>query len=191
MGTEKRDNDTDRASHYQVTEQGTVAKKRKLDMSRDAEDSIARESTPEDLKITLRGIESPGDDAQMKVNKYIKHILNLWESQPTDTPLVINTKKSLFPMLVKLRKNSLSSEHLTSLMTIMYYIQQRDFLKAEESYMKLSIGNVAWPIGLIGVSIHARAKDSRLEQGQANIMIDEETRKWITGVKRLVTFMGR
>lgn len=56
--------------------------------------------------------------------------------------------------------------------------------------MKLSIGNVAWPIGVTSVGIHARSAHSKIQGGRnaANIMIDERTRLWITSIKRLITF---
>lgn len=144
--------------------------------------------TPPELVITLREIESPDDkELPMRLNRYIKYILKLWEESPSG--LLLDTKKALFPMLVKLRKNTLPVDHLTSLMTIFYHLQRAEYMKANESYMKLSIGNVAWPIGVISISIHARSTQSRLAGGKANIMLDEQTRKWITGVKRLITFM--
>jgi pre-mRNA-splicing factor 18 len=179
-----------------LDEDQSVTRKRKLEASSYDENtgevvsSDSDHDTPKDLIITLEDIQRPTDpDLPMKVNSYIKFVLKLWEDLPSD--LLLDTKKSLFPMLVKLRKNTLPIEHLTSLMTIFYHLQHKEYLKANESYMKLSIGNVAWPIGVISISIHARSTQSKLEGGKANIMIDEETRKWITAVKRLVTFMEK
>lgn len=61
---------------------------------------------------------------------------------------------------------------------------------AIQSYMKLSIGNVAWPIGVTQIGIHERSAHSRIQGGsqRANVMIDEPTRLWITSVKRLISF---
>lgn len=189
MSSGKREKDHDLSVDDQLNqEDDTGAKKRRLSASKDGR-TVADEEVPMDLTITIAEIESPtGSSLAMKVNRYIKHILKLWETAP-ETALLVDTKKALFPLLVKLRKNTLPEEHLTSLMTILYHLQRKEYLRANESYMKLSIGNVAWPIGVIGVSIHARSTQSRLEGGKSNIMIDEQTRKWITGVKRLVTFM--
>lgn len=65
-----------------------------------------------------------------------------------------------------------------------------------ESYMKLSLGNVAWPIGVTQVGIHERkiqrqdARNNTATAGiVANVMTDEQTRLWITNVKRLLTHM--
>lgn len=128
----------------------------------------------------------------MKANRYIKTVIRHWETTSKDnkesSDLLVDTKKSLFPMLVHLRKHNLEESQLTSLLTILYHLQRAQYNKALESYMKLSIGNVAWPIGVVSVSIHARSRDSKLFGGKANIMIDEKTRRWITAMKRLITY---
>lgn len=134
--------------------------------------------------ITLKDIPS----ISMNANRYIKIILSSWELTNKDPKLLLETKKSLFPLLVQLRKHTLDESQLTSLLTILYHLQRSEYTKAEESYMKLSIGNVAWPIGVVSVSIHARSRDSKLFGGKANIMIDEKTRRWITAIKRLITY---
>lgn len=164
------------------------SKKRKIE-------STSTEPTKKVLKptipvITLEDISTLEDipHISMIANGIIKTILQRWEYLGKDPTLLLETKKSLFPLLVKLRKHTLEESQLTSLLTILYHIQQNELNKAEESYMKLSIGNVAWPIGVVSVSIHARSRDSKLFGGQANIMIDEKTRRWITGIKRLITF---
>ncbi|CCH47094.1 Pre-mRNA-splicing factor [Wickerhamomyces ciferrii] len=145
---------------------------------------------PKELIIQLEDLTSkPTTIITMKANKYIKFILNQWSQHPDyDQSLLLDTKKSLFPLCVSLRKNNLDQDQLISLLTILYHLQHGEFMKSTESYMKLSIGNVAWPIGVISVSIHARSRDSKLNNGGANIMIDEKTRKWITSMKRLITF---
>lgn len=147
---------------------------------------------PKDQIIHLEEIneEHISKELCMKVNRYIKTILKKWEAE-SDDPIIIETKKSLFPILVKLRKNLIETNQLISILTIFYYLQRKEYLKSNESYMKLSIGNTAWPIGLINVSIHSRTAQVKMEQSGANIMIDEITRKWITSIKRLITFMEK
>lgn len=148
---------------------------------------------PKGLVIYLNEIGT--DDTQelsMRVNRYIKTILAKWdkivEETTEDVGLIKETKKDLFPILVKLRKDTVEPNQLISILTIFYHFQRKEFLKANESYMNLSIGNTAWPIGVMSVSIHARSSQAKTGQSGANIMIDEVTRKWITGLKRLITF---
>ncbi|KAK6454666.1 Prp18 domain-containing protein [Scheffersomyces xylosifermentans] len=107
----------------------------------------------------------------------------------TNKRLLHETKRDLVKLLYKLRSQKLSDDMLTSLTTIIYHIQNHEFRKANESYMKLSIGNVAWPIGVQNVGIHARSAASKITgvNKAANIMIDDKTRRWITGIKRIIT----
>lgn len=140
-----------------------------------------------------------GDDAKLKelsmqCNLFIHDLLSQWDehSEEYHPELLVETKKSLFPLLVKLRRATLTRDLVISLATVLYHLQQSDQNNlAIESYMKLSIGNVAWPIGVTSVGIHARSAHSRIQgaDGQvANVMLDERTRLWITSIKRLITF---
>lgn len=124
---------------------------------------------------------------------YIKQLVKEWETNSTNknASIIHETKKDFVILLYKLRTDDISDNILISLSTILYYLQQNDFRKANESYMKLSIGNVAWPIGLVGVGIHQRSADLKITNEDkskgANIMIDDSTRRWIVGVKRIIT----
>lgn len=146
---------------------------------------------PSEQLIKVQETELLPDETQMKINRTIKTILKLWESMPDqDQALILDTKKSLFPLCVQLRKSQISSTIQISLLTILLHIQRFEFREATQSYLKLSIGNVAWPIGVVNVSIHSRSNQSRLHgKEEANIMISEEARRWITAIKRMITFM--
>lgn len=126
----------------------------------------------------------------MQCNLYIHELLDQWSKQGYRPELLPETKKSFFPLLVRLRRSTLPRDLITSLATVLYHIQANELHLATESYMKLSIGNVAWPIGVTSVGIHARSAQTRIQgdNGVANIMQDDRTRLWITSVKRLITF---
>ena len=56
-------------------------------------------------------------------------------------------------------------------------------------YLDLSIGRAAWPIGATQVGIHSRAGRDRISSSKvAHVMQDEGARKYITSVKRIMTF---
>ncbi|QLL32216.1 hypothetical protein HG536_0C03850 [Torulaspora globosa] len=150
---------------------------------------VARKIDPRDI----------GDPAKLKrlslqCNLFIHDILSQWDthSEEYNSELLLETKKALFPLLVKLRRATLSDDLVISLASVLYHLQQPNQNNlAIESYMKLSIGNVAWPIGVTSVGIHARSAHSKIQgsDGQvANVMVDEITRLWITSIKRLITF---
>ncbi|KAI5953851.1 hypothetical protein CANMA_004689 [Candida margitis] len=144
-------------------------------------------------------IEAEQNRLQLRIQNrvYLKEIIREWESQSNksieDDLLLKETKKGIVNLLYKLRSDGLPTEALVSLSTIIYYLQSNQFNKANESYMKLSIGNVCWPIGVVNVGIHARSSSSRITGAKnvSNIMINELTRKWIISVKRLINFKER
>lgn len=47
-----------------------------------------------------------------------------------------------------------------------YFMQHRDYVKANDAYMKLAIGNAPWPIGVVGVGIHERSASDRIGANQ-------------------------
>lgn len=126
---------------------------------------------------------------RLQVRKFFMQILRLWEG---DADLLLETKKDAVKLLYKLRRGTLNDDMLTSLSTIVYYVQTENITKANEAYLKLSIGNVAWPIGVRDVGIHARAADAKIagdDKSQlANIMKSEATRRWLISVKRIVNY---
>lgn len=194
--TKKRKLNDDQDEEYNKKQSKEIKKTDKSIESNKETTTIIEETIPhipKELVITLEDLSlSSPQTISMKANKYIKTILHHWEatnsSSSSSSDLLLDTKKSLFPLLVKLRKTTLDKTQLISLLTIFYHLQRYQFNKSLESYIKLSIGNVAWPIGVVSVSIHARSRDSKLFGGEANIMIDEITRRWITGVKRLISY---
>lgn len=150
--------------------------------------------------ITLNSIiEAEQNQRQLRIQirVYLKEIIREWDSQHNksdeDASLLKETKKGIVNLLYKLRSGKIPTEALVSLSTIIYYLQSNQFNKANESYMKLSIGNVCWPIGVVNVGIHARSSSLRItgSKNVSNIMMNELTRKWIISVKRLINFKER
>lgn len=131
----------------------------------------------------------------LQIRKFLKVSLNAWVSGANDQSSLANlqeTKRDLVKLLYKLRSGKLRPNMVITLATIVHDIQLEQFTKANESYMKLSIGNVAWPIGVRDVGIHARSADQKItgdnKETVANIMQNEHTRRWIIAVKRLISW---
>ncbi|ANB11026.1 Prp18p [Sugiyamaella lignohabitans] len=151
---------------------------------------------PQDIKDN-----EPKVYIQMRV--YIKQLLRKWElyleqNQEETKSIYKEASKDIEILLGHLRNKSLSKQIFPSLATLLYYLQTKKFRDANDTYIQLSIGNVAWPIGVIGVAIHERSAQSKItgihntsSEGSvqiAHIMSDDETRRWLTAVKRLITF---
>lgn len=164
----------------------------------DRENSVA-------VQIDLADIAAQNfEKLALQIRRFFKEILQTWtlsrdtqsleslESREPLDPILQETKKDIVKLLYKLRSGKLPGETLVSLSTIVYYIQTESIVKANEAYLKLSIGNVAWPIGVRDVGIHARAADAKIagddKKQLANIMKSEYTRRWLIAVKRIVNY---
>lgn len=159
---------------------------------------------PIQVNITIEDIQNIDDDAKREkvatqCNRYIHQILSQWsrhvKTYQGGESMFADTKKNLFPLLVLLRKNTLPIKLLTTLSSLLYHLQhdtKTDMESSLQLYLKLSIGDVAWPIGVSDVGIHSRSAQQKISRfgnnDVANIMIDETTRLWIISVKRLISF---
>lgn len=105
----------------------------------------------------------------------------------------INDLKPLFRRLEKINKDpeKLPPDLLDPIAEIVYRAQKRQYVKANDGYLQLSIGKAAWPIGVTMVGIHERSAREKLhetDKGKAHIMADEATRKILQSIKRCLTF---
>ena len=62
-------------------------------------------------------------------------------------------------------------------------------MAANDAYLRLSIGNAPWPIGVTMVGIHERKAHEKIAMSSvvAHALSDETQRKWIQALKRLMT----
>lgn len=94
----------------------------------------------------------------------------------------------LKPLFKALRKRDLEPDVLVLLAEIAHRIQTREYLRANDAYLKLSIGNAPWPIGVTMVGIHERSAREKIGSNQANqvahVLNDEVSRKYIQSLKR-------
>jgi pre-mRNA-splicing factor 18 len=87
---------------------------------------------------------------------------------------------------------------------IVHHMQERQYQRANDSYLRLSIGNAPWPIGVTMVgyvfivtttrmrglnncpfSIHERSAREKISADQvAHVLNDEVSRKYIQSLKR-------
>ncbi|KAF9067208.1 Prp18-domain-containing protein [Rhodocollybia butyracea] len=95
----------------------------------------------------------------------------------------------LKPLFKTLRSRSLPPDMLARMAEIVHYMQKRQYQKANDSYLRLSIGNAPWPIGVTMVGIHERSAREKISSDQvAHVLNDEVSRKYIQSLKRLLTF---
>jgi hypothetical protein len=71
---------------------------------------------------------------------------------------------------------------------IVHHMQKRQYQRANDSYLRLSIGNAPWPIGVTMVGIHERSAREKISTDQvAHVLNDEVSRKYIQSLKRYVS----
>lgn len=98
---------------------------------------------------------------------------------------------NLRPLFQKLETRTLEESILEPVVEIVRAAQERRYVDANDGYLRLSIGKAAWPIGVTMVGIHERSAREKLhesDKGQAHIMSDEVTRKFLQSIKRCLSF---
>ncbi|KAL1949790.1 hypothetical protein VTO73DRAFT_8671 [Trametes versicolor] len=95
----------------------------------------------------------------------------------------------LKPLFKLLRARNLPPDVLARIAEIVHYMQKRQYQRANDSYLRLSIGNAPWPIGVTMVGIHERSAREKISADQvAHVLNDEVSRKYIQSLKRILTF---
>jgi pre-mRNA-splicing factor 18 len=94
----------------------------------------------------------------------------------------------LRPLMRKLTTNTLTDDILEALMEIVQFMLDKEYIRANDAYLEMAIGNAPWPIGVTMVGIHARTgREKIFSRNVAHVMNDETQRKYIQGLKRLMT----
>ncbi|KAG0129744.1 hypothetical protein HOY82DRAFT_563706 [Tuber indicum] len=103
---------------------------------------------------------------------------------------MIQAKTYMVPLFRHFKQRDLHEDIYTKVCEIVVEAQARRYVRANDVYLRLSIGNAAWPIGVTMVGIHERSAREKLhEKGlAAHIMSDEVTRKFLQSIKRCLSF---
>jgi len=104
---------------------------------------------------------------------------------------MVQSRENMRPLFKKFEKGDLEDGILEPILEIVQNAQERKYVSANDGYLRLSIGNAAWPIGVTMVGIHERSAREKLhesDKGQAHIMSDEVTRKFLQSIKRCLSF---
>ncbi|KAI8072550.1 Prp18 domain-containing protein [Gongronella butleri] len=149
-------------------------------------------------------IRSNREKLCMQIYVYLTHAMEEWDeaidarpeeerqSGPGKRAAVLQkqTIEHIKPLLRRLKKMTMEPDVLARVAEITRFMQIRQYRDAQDSYLQLSIGNAPWPIGVTMVGIHERSAREKIFSSQvAHVLNDETSRKWIQGVKRLMTFI--
>jgi pre-mRNA-splicing factor 18 len=148
--------------------------------------------------------EDPEDLSEcMTVYRFFKKMLHMWEKDLSNRPdhikrtaqgkMATKTMKQckdyIRPLFKLCKQEEVPSDILPNLVDIVRFCEEREFVRANDAYIKLAIGNAAWPIGVTMVGIHERTGREKINANkQAHVMNNESQRKYLTSVKRLISY---
>lgn len=93
------------------------------------------------------------------------------------------------PLFKQLRNKTVPSDILQCLSTMLSFMSEGEYVRANDLYIQVAIGNAAWPLGVTMVGIHERSGRSKISSNKvAHVLNDETQRKYIQSVKRLMSF---
>ena len=144
-------------------------------------------------------------DPQTMCYRFFKSMLREWAADLAARPgtvkgtakgkVATKTQKQckdyMRPFFKMCKAKNLSRDILPHIVRIVTSCKEGEYVVANDAYILLAIGNAAWPIGVTQVGIHARAGRERIEESQtkqAHVMNDECARKYITAIKRCMTY---
>lgn len=147
--------------------------------------------------------QEDANDIPKKIYNYLKGLLRQWEDDLAQRPDHIkksvagrNESKTLKqckdyirPLFKLCKARRLEPGLQGHLNKIVGFAQQGEFVMAHDAYIDVAIGRAAWPIGVTMVGIHARSGRAKIESANvAHVMNSELQRKYLTSVKRLLTY---
>mmetsp|Transcript_36712 Transcript_36712/g.72041 ORF Transcript_36712/g.72041 Transcript_36712/m.72041 type:complete len:363 (+) Transcript_36712:79-1167(+) len=98
------------------------------------------------------------------------------------------TRQYIKPFFKELKKGQIPQDLKVGVIKIAEFCLEREYVKANEQYMMIAIGNAAWPMGVTSVGIHERAGRSKIYKSNiAHVLNSETSRKYIQAIKRLMT----
>ncbi|KAL7009813.1 hypothetical protein EMMF5_000721 [Cystobasidiomycetes sp. EMM_F5] len=169
-------------------------------------DEVAKDEGNDDQKhaqVDLALVKTDPRKVYPQIYYGIKRMLKEWEQAMQERPDAIKRSTNgklaaatqmqsaeyIKPLLKSLRKRELEPDVLQALAEIVHFMQRREYLRATDSYLRLSIGNAPWPIGVTMVGIHERSSREKIHSNQvAHVLNDEVSRKYIQSLKRIMTF---
>ena len=145
-------------------------------------------------------------DPHKLIYKYFKGLLKEWEEElanrpesvqnsavgKNETKILKQCKDYIRPLFRLCKTRRLEEGLLRHIVRIVKACQAEEFVEAHDAYGDMAIGRAAWPIGVTMVGIHARSGRAKIESSKvAHVMNSELQRKYLTSVKRLMSYAQR
>lgn len=148
-------------------------------------------------------IENDKDDPPKQIYNFFKGLLREWEQDLTERSDIVarsvagrNESKTLKqckdyirPLFKLCKSRKIEAGLQAHLIKIVNFAKEGQFVMAHDAYIDVAIGRAAWPIGVTMVGIHARSGREKIGSANvAHVMNSELQRKYLTSVKRLLTY---
>jgi len=162
-----------------------------------------REDAEQNGPIDIKLIKTDPDKLHPLIYFALKKALKEWEEFMNERPdnikrstqgklaaaTQVQSAEYLKPLFKQLKTRTLPPDMLKNVALIVHYMQTRQYQRANDAYLRLSIGNAPWPIGVTMVGIHERSAREKISTDQvAHVLNDEVSRKYIQSLKRILTF---
>jgi len=147
------------------------------------------------------GKGNDSDDAKV-ILKFLRFLMQLWGEKLNSRPegektcmkgkmasaTYTQTQDYIRPLFRRLKKENCPEDILEHLILIVNFMLDKNYVKANDAYLQMAIGNAPWPIGVTMVGIHARTgREKIFSRNIAHVLNDETQRKFIQALKRLMT----
>jgi pre-mRNA-splicing factor 18 len=162
-----------------------------------------RQDEKAQLETKKENNQDDKDDPAKQIYNFFKGLLKQWEQDLTERPDIVarsvagrNESKTLKqckdyirPLFKLCKSRKIEAGLQGHLIKIVNFAKEGQFVKAHDSYIDVAIGRAAWPIGVTMVGIHARSGREKIGSANvAHVMNSELQRKYLTSVKRLLTY---
>lgn len=176
------------------------AGKHDVDMPSNSEDT-SWEKIEEDARLLGEG-DNPNRDCEI-IRRFFSYILTRWgkalnardevTKRSAEGKLAATMHKQtmdhLRPLLTSLEQHNVNAdirEHLIKICRLI--IIDRDYIRANNAYMEMAIGNAPWPVGVTRSGLHQRPGSAKAYVSNiAHVLNDETQRKYIQAFKRIMT----
>ena len=158
--------------------------------------------TKEDSRSNERKEDEFAKSDEGRIYHWINRLLIGWREELDNRPAfekqtaqgrqneaaVRECEEKLAPLLRLLETKTLEKNILEHLIGIVHECDNREYRRAFDRYIQLTIGNAPWPIGVTMVGIHARSGREKIAESKVkHLMKDETVRAYMTSFKRLMT----
>ncbi|OWZ12449.1 Pre-mRNA-splicing factor 18 [Phytophthora megakarya] len=173
------------------------------DAQREQNEAEDEEFATEESEKNKNKEKEDDQDQDKMVYRFFKGMLQRWEKDLANRPdhvkrtaqgkIAVKTMKQckdyIRPLFKLCKQRQVPQDILPNLVDIVKFCRQGEFVMANDAYIKLAIGNAAWPIGVTMVGIHERTGREKINSNkQAHVMNNESQRKYLTSVKRLISY---